>query len=228
MRIYCYFFKNELKLSCPGMTTEKINNLLDNTAKIVSIVFHPMLMHLYGMIIILSAPTLFGYLPFNVKKNLLFIVLVNNVLIPLSLMPYYKFRDIIKSWSIENSSERIIPLIITSIFYSLTAFLVFGFQIPLFLKSYLIASSFVVIGVTLINFLFKISIHSVGAGVLTALILILVLKTYSPLTGYLVSAILTGGLVLTSRLRLNKHTPRQVWIGFLTGFIGLIFIMLLL
>ena len=210
------------------MTTEKLSNLIDNAAKIISIVFHPMLMHLYGMMIILSAPTLFGYLPFNVKKNLLFIVLVNNVLIPISLIPYYKFRDIIGSWSIEDRKERFIPLIITSIFYSVTAFLVYSFQIPLFLKSYLIASAFVVITVTLINFLLKVSIHSAGAGVLTALVLILAFKTYSPLAVYMVSVILTGGLVLTSRLKLNLHNPQQVWVGFLTGFMGLIFIMLLM
>ena len=163
------------------MATEKLNNLPDSTAKIISIVFHPLFIPLYGMIIIFSAPTLFGYLPFKVKKILLFIVLVNNVLIPLSLMPYYKFRNIISSWSIENRKERFIPLIITSIFYSVTSILVYRFQIPFFLKSFLFALSFVAITVTLINFLWKVSIHSAGAGVLTALVLIMALKMYSPL-----------------------------------------------
>ncbi len=185
-------------------------------------------MPLYGMIIIFSAPTLFGYLPFTVKRSLLFIVLINNVLIPLSLMPYYKFRNIISSWSIENRKERFIPLLLTSIFYSVTSILVYRFQIPHFLKSFLFALSFVVITLTMINFVWKVSIHSAGAGVLTALVLIMALKMYSPLAWYLASVIIAGGLVLSSRLRLNHHNPPQVWFGFMTGFLGLAFFMLFL
>jgi membrane-associated phospholipid phosphatase len=75
--------------------------------------------------------------------------------------------------------------------------------------------------ITIINFWWKISIHSVGAGALTALVLILSLKMYSPLVWYLIPVIIAGGLVLSSRLKLNYHTPQQVWVGLLTGFLGL-------
>lgn len=202
------------------MKIGKTSKLPDSTAKIISVVFHPLLIPLYGMIIIFSSPTLFGYLPFNVKKILFLIVLIDNVLLPLSLMPYYKFRNIISTWSIEDRKERYIPLIVTSIFYSVTSIIVFRFQIPLFLKSFIFSASFVALMVTLINFLSKISIHSSGAGVLVALVLILALKTNYPLTWYLVSVIITGGLILSSRLRLNSHNPQQVWFGFLVGFLG--------
>ncbi len=210
------------------MATKSINNLTDKASKIISNVLHPLLIPLYGMIIIFSTPTLFGYLPFSVKRILLFIVLVNNVLIPLSLMPYYKFRNIISTWSIENRNERFIPLLLTSIFYSVTSILVYRFQIPQFLKLFLFALSFVAIMVTIINFLWKVSIHSAGAGVLTALVFIISLKTYSPPVWLLASVIIAGGLVLTSRLRLNLHNPLQVWFGFLTGFLGLASFMSLL
>jgi hypothetical protein len=50
------------------METEEPKDLLVKPAKIISIVFHPLLMPVYGMAIIFSAPTLLGYLPFNVKK----------------------------------------------------------------------------------------------------------------------------------------------------------------
>jgi len=73
----------------------------------------------------------------------------------------------------------------------------------------------------MINFWWKISIHAVGAGALTATVFVLSLKMYTPLTWYLAAVILTGGLVLSSRLRLNSHNPSQVWIGFLTGLLGI-------
>ncbi len=203
------------------MSTERTTNIPDTLAKIISGIFHPLFMPLYGLGIIFSAPTLLGYLPFSVKKILFFIVLINSVLIPLSLLPFFKNRNIISSYRIEERRERIVPLISTSLLYSITSFIVFRFQIPVFLKSFIFAASFLVVAVTLINLWWKISLHSVGAGALAAVVLVLSVKMYTPLTWYLISVILAAGCVLSSRLRLNSHNPSQVWIGFLTGLLGL-------
>ena len=200
------------------MAAARTDNILNRLANIFSIVFHPLLMPLYGLGIIFSAPTVLGYLPFTVKKILFFIVLINNVLIPLTLMPYLRYRNIISSYSIEDKQERIIPLMIVSFLYCITSFIVFRFQLPFFIKSFTLASTLLVIVVAIINFWWKISVHSAAAGALTGIVVILSFKMYTPLTWYLISAILMSGLVLSSRLRLNSHNPLQVWIGFLTGF----------
>jgi hypothetical protein len=203
------------------MTTEQPKDFLTKPAEIISIIFHPLFMPVYGMAIIFSAPTLLGYLPVSVKKLLLFIVLINNVLLPLSILPFLRYRNIITSWTIEKRSERIIPLLITTILYSVTSFIIFRFPVPAFLKSFVFAAFFVSLLVTIINFWGKISIHSAGAGALAALVLILSFKMYSPLIWYLISVIIIAGLILSSRLKLNFHSPQQVWIGFFTGFLGL-------
>jgi hypothetical protein len=203
------------------MRTDESTDFLQKTAKIISVIFHPLFMPVYGLAIIFSAPTLFGYLPLEVKKLILLIVLINNVLLPLSVIPFFRYRNIITSWSIENRKERFIPLLITTLLYSATSFIIFRFPIPVFLKSFMIAAFFLSLAMTIINFWWKISIHSVGAGALIALVLILSLKMYSPLVWYLIPVIIAGGLVLSSRLKLNYHTPQQVWVGLLTGFLGL-------
>jgi hypothetical protein len=208
------------------MTTDTPKDFAGNLARIITVVFHPLLMPIYGMAIIFSAPTLLGYLPFNVKKLLLLIMLVNNVLLPLSLLPFFFHRNIITSWSIIERRERNIPLIITTILYCTTSFIILKFPIPLFLKSYIFAAAFLSIIVTVINFWWKISLHSVGAGALIGLVLILSFKMLTPLDFYLIPAIIVGGLVLTSRLKLNMHSPGQVWIGLFTGFAGLSLFML--
>ena len=89
----------------------------DTLAKIITVIFHPLLMPLYGLLIIFSAPTLFGYLPFVQKKVIVLILSTNNILLPLSLLPYLKWRKIISTWTINERSERIIPMAITSFFY---------------------------------------------------------------------------------------------------------------
>ena len=154
------------------MNTAKTENILDALAKIISVAFNPLFVPLYGLGLIFSAPTLFGYLPSSVKKNIFLIVLINNVLIPLVLMPYFRFRNIISSYHVDNRKERIIPLLTTSLLYFITSLIVFRFQISLFLKSFILAATFLIISVSMINFWWKISLHSVGAGALTGIVIV--------------------------------------------------------
>jgi len=202
-------------------------NFQDNLANIFSIIFHPLLIPAYGLIIVFSAPTMFGYLPFNVKKLMLLIILVNNIFLPVSLLPFYIHRNIISSWIISDRKERTIPLIMTTVLYAATSFIIFRFPLPLFLKSFIYSSFFLSLVVTLINLRWNISIHSVGAGALIATVLILSLRMHTPLTEYLVSSIIAAGLVLSSRLRLNYHNPPQVWSGLIIGLFGLTLFMII-
>jgi hypothetical protein len=209
------------------MSIDEKKNLTYSIAKVVSIVFHPLLMPVYGLTIIFSAPTLFGYLPFDVKKLLLLILLVNNVFLPMALMPFFYHRNIISTWAINDRKERFIPLIITTVLYGATSYIIFRFPVPLFLKAFIFTTFFLSVIVTVINFWWKISLHAVGVGALLAIVVILSVKMNAPLEWYLVSAIIVSGLVLSSRLKLNYHNPLQVWMGFLTGFLGLIVFMFL-
>ena len=203
------------------MATNENKDFLDTLAKIISVIFHPLFMPVYGLAIIFSAPTLFGYIPFTVKRLLIFILVINNILLPLSLLPFFRYKNLISSWSIEERRERIIPLLIATILYATTSFIISSFPIPIFLKSFVIATFLVSLAITVINFWWKISIHSVGSGALTAIVIILSLKMSSNIEWYLISVIITAGLVLSSRLKLNSHNPQQVWLGFLTGFLVL-------
>ena len=209
------------------MSTDEKPDFLNSLAKIFSVVFHPLLMLVYGMAIIFSAPTLFGYLPVQIKKLMFLIVLVNNVFLPVSLLPFFMHRGIISSWTVNERKERTIPLILTTLLYGVTSYIIFRYQIPLFLKSYIFSAFFLSLIVTLINLWWKISLHSVGAGALLGIVLILSLRTHTSLVEYLILVIITGGLVLSSRLKLNYHNPQQVWLGYLTGFLVLILFMIL-
>jgi hypothetical protein len=209
------------------MSTDGKKDFLDSLAKILSVVFHPLLMLVYGLAIIFSAPTLFGYQPVEIKKLLFLIVLVNNVFLPISLLPIFMHRNIISSWTISDRKERTIPLILTTLLYGATSFIILRYQIPFFLKSYIFSAFLLSLIVTVINFWWKISLHSVGAGALLGIVLILSFRMHTPLVDYLILVIVIGGLVLSSRLRLNYHNPFQVWLGFLSGFLGLIVIMIL-
>ena len=200
------------------MTDDRTKYLPDTLAKIISIIFHPLLMPVYGILIIFSAPTPIGYLPVTLKKVLFIIILINNVILPLSLIPYFRYRNIITSWSIEDRKERIIPLLATSFFYSVSAYIAFRYNIlPPFIKAFILSAAFLATSMTIITLWWKISIHSAGSGALLSLVIILSVKMSVPLTWFLLPVILATGLVLSSRLWLNSHNPEEVWSGLLLG-----------
>jgi hypothetical protein len=189
-------------------------------ARIISAVFHPFLIPVYGLLIIFIAPTLYNYLPFEVKKLIILIVMVNNILLPLSLLPFFVHRNLISSWYMTEQKDRIIPLIISTILYIVTTYIIYKFRVPFFLKTFFIAVSFLSLLATLINFRWKISLHSMGAGAILALVVLLSFKMYTPLLWYLIPVIIVCGVILSSRLQLNLHNPGEVWTGFLTGIAG--------
>ncbi|NSW93560.1 MAG: hypothetical protein HPY62_02495 [Bacteroidales bacterium] len=202
------------------MISAGTDNLLNKFAKLVSIIFHPLWMPLYGLILIFTAPTLLGFVPFTVKKFLFIIVGINNVLIPLSLLPYLKYRKIISSYNMNERKERLIPLSVVSVLYIFTSYIISGLQVPIFFKSFIFATTCLAIIVTAVTFWWKISVHSVATGAITGLVIALSFKMYAPLVWQIVAVVITGGIILSSRLKLNSHNPAQIWLGFLTGFVG--------
>jgi hypothetical protein len=199
------------------MTGENAADIQDTLSRIVTLMFHPLLMPLYALCIIFFAPTLMFYLPGKVKKILFLVVLINNVAFPLAMLPFLKFRSLISSWTMDERSERTLPLLFMSILYSITSILMFRFQIPVLLKSFAFATSILSLTLTVLNFWYKISLHAAGAGALTAVVLILTVKMHTSLTWYLIAVLILSGFILSGRLRLNIHNPVQVWTGYFTG-----------
>jgi len=202
------------------MNKSRSEDFSDKLARTISAIFHPFLIPVYGLLTIFIAPTLYTYLSFEVKKLVILIVLVNNILLPLSILPFFVHRNLIGSWFMDERKDRVVPLIISTLLYIVTTYIIFRFPVPNFLKSFFIAIAVISLIATVVNFWWKISIHSIGAGVLLAVVMTLAFKMYTPLLWYLIPAILSGGLILSSRLQLNHHTPGQVWCGFFAGLLG--------
>ena len=203
------------------MNEVKPADLLDRTAKIISVIFHPIFIPLYGLTLIFSVPTIYSYLSLPVKNLLFIMVLINNIILPLILISFLKAKKIISSWEMEDRSERMLPLFFATVLYAVTSYIIIKYPTPIFIKTYFISIVFVASVVTVINNWWKISIHSTASGALTALALILSFRMYNVIIFPLIAVVIIAGLMLSSRLRLNSHTPAQVWLGFLVGFIVL-------
>ncbi len=186
-------------------------------AEFVSVVFHPLFMPLYGLVVIFSAPTLLSYIPFNMKRAIFMMVIANNVILPLSVATILYSRGVIKSIYADERRERIILLSVALFLYTLTALLLVKIPVPTLFKAYFVSIAAVTLVSLIITSFYKISLHSAGVGGVLALAGFMTVQFDVVSMVHVVILLLVAGVVMTSRIGLGKHEPHEVWTGLLTG-----------
>jgi len=178
-------------------------------------------------------PYLFSLQDAQNKVLVLFSIISLSVGFPLVVVALFKMIGFIESFEMQERTERIGPMIATSIFY-LWLFLNVKDN-PVFPKAY----SIMVLGATIglfvaffINNFSKISLHGVGVGgLVTDVFLIrfkfsynyLIVENLSignyqiHLNLLLYASLIIAGLVCSSRLYLNAHKRNDLYGGFLVG-----------
>ncbi len=204
------------------------SNFFTRLAQIVSIVFHPVFMPLYGLLIIFSAPTLLSFVPLKIKRLTLLVVIANNILLPLSLTLILYSRGVIKTIFARERTERSLLLIITFLLYLITTVLMLKMPVPNLVKAYFVSTTFVTFITILINFVWRLSLHSVAVGGLLTLVCFMAYLFEVPVTEYLAGMVLLSGLVMFSRLYNEDHEPVEVWTGFFTGAVSMVFSLIFL
>ena len=69
------------------------------------------------------------------------------------------------------------------------------------------------------NIYYKISMHAIGMGGMLGLFFVIMQQNTMLMTWPLSAALLIAGLVCTSRFIVSDHTPKDIYSGFLIGFI---------
>jgi membrane-associated phospholipid phosphatase len=90
----------------------------------------------------------------------------------------------------------------------------------------LLCCSLSLIATSLINLVWKVSAHMVGIGGVIGAVIALSVQLDTDFFYILSSLILLAGLLGYSRLKLNAHTPAQVYLGFVVGFLPQMIIIL--
>lgn len=154
----------------------------------------------------------------ELEKWIYMVVAINTILIPLSLIPFYLYRKFILSVRMEQSHERIIPLIVQSILFFITYYILNRFYAPELITTYILTGGLIVFIALIISWNWKISLHLLGMGAITGIFFILSLKHKIDVNNYLIILLLASGLVAYSRLKLEAHNPNQIYAGFSVGF----------
>ena len=198
------------------MNTDE-RNPAERAAMAISVIFHPVLMPLYGLLVIYSSPTLLSFIPFSVKKLVFIITAANMVIIPLSVATVLYSRGVIRSFNTREKGERMLLLSFTMVMYILTAFLIMRLPVPGLFKGYFVSIAAVTLVTLIITPFYRVSLHSAGAGGLLALVVVMIIL-FETRSVWHVALLVTGtGAVMSSRLYLRNHEQGEVWAGLLAG-----------
>jgi hypothetical protein len=149
---------------------------------------------------------------------MIFILAVtNNVMLPLALAAVLWTRGAIKTFNARDRNERVLLLTFALLMYTLSAGLLMKMQVPLLFRAYFISLAVVTLITLIITSFYMISLHAAGIGGLIALIVFMILLYDIRTVWQLVTVVVAGGAVMSSRLWLNGHTPTEVWTGLFTG-----------
>lgn len=190
-------------------------------SRIVSVVFHPLLMPFTAVVtLILSV-----YLSEDANKYLMAAVLGGMVrvtmlwtfIVPLLFILLLLLTGRITSLYMPERDERTLPYTVCSVCYIIWCVKLFSARIPLDWLLIAIGGTMALLTVAAVNRSWKISAHATGAGGwLGSVLAYAVSSGWYSWTLLLTVAVITSG-VMWARIRLESHTPLQVTAGWLTG-----------
>ena len=195
-------------------------------SEILSWVFLPLFMPVYGLLIAMYVPSNQDYL-FNedslfflndsAKSAILYFFLIFSIIAPGLSFLLLKKRNIITTIDMENQRERSIPMFLM-LAYCLVLYFLFVIKaqdniLPKYIYALPLSGVFVTVFFTFINRWIKISLHAGGAGILTGFTFEYAMEQMEFQFWILIFVIIASGLIISARLYLKKHTPTELIAG---------------
>ena len=193
--------------------------------KIVSWILHPLLMPTYAVaLVFLLSPYLNYSIPAKLQQLIYLLVILSTLIIPvLSSFTLLKF-GYIESIQMESSMERRLPFMLTSLCYFGAYYLLKQLPLPKIFYLIMLGALLSVLIALIVNYKWKISIHMIGIGGIAGALFGMSQVLLINLLPVVMVVILLAGLLASSRIALNAHSPAQVYTGFIAGFASTFFV----
>jgi membrane-associated phospholipid phosphatase len=203
--------------------------MLRRTAHFFSWIFQPLLMPIYGALLFLNLPFYaYSLLPSAVKWYVISCNLLFTFFMPVFIILLMKRFNMISTLTLENREDRKYPILFTAVFYISNYYFLKKVNLPAPYLFFLLAGMFSLISTLFITNYWKISMHMTGIGGLCGSFMLLSFIWPIDLRLIIAALFLVAGIVGSSRLILNVHTPAQVAAGFAAGFSPQISLLLML
>jgi hypothetical protein len=156
-------------------------------------------------------------LPDKLKVWFIGVVFLFTFGIPVACMLILLKFKAIQSLEMNHRAERTIPLLITSTSFMALLYTLRTTNIPPVFLYVLYSATVAMLAGFLINLVYKISLHTLGWGALTAALTAISIRMGIPLLTFILIAVLLSGFVGFARLKQNAHNQTQTYLGYVAG-----------
>jgi hypothetical protein len=199
------------------------SRFIRGVAMLISYIFHPAFMPTVMTLALYKLAAVgFAGVPLKQLGIWVAIVVQMTLLYPVFIVFLLKGIGFVRSIHLEDPKERIIPLLLTMIFY-FWAYLVFkNIDAPFLLKVLMLGNFWGIIVLFMVSIFFKISMHAMAAGGMLGIIIVLMVISPINMAIPLFIGLFIAGLVGTSRLILNAHKNGEIWLGYILGILVMV------
>lgn len=180
---------------------------------------HPLLFSFLGSFLYLYLT------PTHVVKQqeyiILMVVFVSTYIIPVLLLAFLKRMNLIKDYHLRSIEERKFPVL----FFIMLSFLIGRAMLSIHIADLLAFSFFGVafalsFTYLLFNINIKTSLHTLGVGGIIGFVMVMSYEYQLNFNALIAGLLILAGAIGVSRLALNAHRPKEVYVGFLIGLIS--------
>jgi hypothetical protein len=188
-------------------------------SQVVSIILHPLFMTTVAALLLntflgpdFSSPSSKGF------ETYLLQLFLYTVVLPFAAIFTFKITGLISNAKMHKPRDRVLPLIATLVFYSLAyELLVLWHRVGGLMQSLLLGSCCAIAIMLVINFFYKVSVHTTAAAILAGMCIILTISDITIPAPVLAFAILVPLVVGAIRWFLGSHTMGQILLGYTVG-----------
>lgn len=191
---------------------------MDRLLKSISFIFHPLLIPLLGVIFyFIKSPR---YIPIQIIQAKLISLSILTIVLPILLYFLLKTLGKVKSIYLENTKERIFPLLVNCMVVLLVLNRILSSSQIIELYYFFVGILISTMACLFLAILkFKASIHMISVAGLFMFFIALSIHFSININGTLAIMSIITGAVATSRLHVKAHTSIELVIGFIIGFI---------
>jgi len=212
---------------------------MKTAAQIISWVFLPLFMPVYALLMTMFIPSesksimaeqgSLSDMMVAHKLHIILLYIVLSVLAPGFSLLMLKRQKQIESVELDNKNERSLPITLTVIYCSMLGIFLWmqipQGRIPQVIFALPWAGALASLIAAFINRYEKISLHGIGAGLLFGF-LVMYFHTQDTFNfNLIVLSVLIGGIVLSARMYLEKHSLREAVSGYLLGVAAIVLVL---
>jgi len=191
---------------------------LRTTARLISILFHPIVLPTYAFLLVyLTNPLLFSAYNDTQLGQIFLRVVINTFVFPVIAMLLVWRLGFVKSLEMNDPKERLVPYITTGAFYTWSYIIFRKSGLPQMLDIIILGATITLFVIFFINIFKKVSAHTAAMGSFIIVVITACILTSSNFTFLVIPVVLLAGIIGSSRLLLNAHDTTEIFAGYIIG-----------